>query len=208
MMPSVADIAALFQVLLIDISLAGDNAIIVGMAAAGLPQVQRHKAVWAGIAAATVLRIIFAIFAVELLKVVGLLAAGGILLLWVSWKMYRDLRHMHKVHHEATPEEKAAHAKEPPKKLSDAIVQIIIADVSMSLDNVLAVAGVAREHMTMLVIGLVVSVGLMGAASASVAKLVARWPWIGYVGLAVVFYTSLHMMWDGTHELLAYRSAQ
>ena len=196
-----ADVLALLQILLIDISLAGDNAIIVGMAAAGLPKDKRHKAVLAGIAAATVLRILFAVFAVRLLHVVGLMAAGGLLLLWVSWKMFRDIRHMHKVSHEEKHDEVAA--KPAAKTLTEAVIQIIVADVSMSLDNVLGVAGVARDHMAMLVIGLVFSVGLMGVASAWVAKIVARKPWIGYLGLAVVFYTSLRMIWDGSQELMA-----
>ena len=194
-----ADITSLLQILLLDISLAGDNAIIVGMAAAGLPVAKRHKAVLIGIIAATVLRIFFAVFAVQMLRIVGLLAAGALILLWVSWKMFRDLRHMHKVKQDALA--KVAGALQPEKKLSQAILQIIVADLSMSLDNVLGVAGIARDHIAILVVGLVVSVGLMGVASSWVAKLVARFTWVGYLGLAVVLYTSLHMMWDGAEDL-------
>ncbi len=191
-------IAAFLQILLIDISLAGDNAIAVGMAASGLPEAKRHKAVLAGIAAATVLRILFAIFAVQLLHLTGLLAAGGLLLCWVAWKMYRDIRHAHR----------AKHAVETPggltsaKKFSSAILQIVVADISMSLDNVLAVAGVARDHLGVLAIGLLLSVVLMGAAATFVAKLTSRYPWIAYLGLVIVLFTALHMMWDGSHDIM------
>lgn len=191
-----ADLLAIAQILLIDISLAGDNAIAVGMAASGLPEIQRHKAVLAGIVAATVLRILFAFFAVELLHVTGLLVAGGLLLLWVSWKMYRDIRHMEKKKHDD------GHHEPPAKTLMSAIMQIVIADVSMSLDNVLGVAGVARDNMVSMAIGLVMSVLLMGAAASFVARLTTRYVWIAYLGLAVVFYTALHMIWDGAHDLM------
>lgn len=203
------DLSSLIQILIIDISLAGDNAIIVGMAAAGLPAEQRKKAVAVGIIAATVLRIIMAFFATKLMGVFGLMLAGGLLLLWVSWKMYRDIRHMHKIGHANDAGESGAvsveqQAEEKPqqkKTLKDAIIQIVIADFSMSLDNVLAVAGVARDHMPMLVLGLLISVVLMGFASGFIARMVARHHWIGYVGLVVVFYTSLHMIWDGAKQV-------
>ena len=193
------ELLAFLQILLIDISLAGDNAIAVGMAAAGLPSAERHKAVLAGIIAATVLRIVLAFFAVQLLHVTGLLAAGGLLLLWVSWKMHRDIRHAARV------QEQRHEAPAPGvsgKSLLSAITQIAIADVSMSLDNVLAVAGVARDRMWVLVVGLTVSVMLMGLASAVVAHLTTRYPWIAYLGLAVVLYTALRMMLEGGHQLL------
>lgn len=195
-MVTIAELLALMQIILIDLSMAGDNAIVVGMAAAGLPQEKRHKAVISGIVAATVLRIIFSIFAVELLKITGLMVAGGLLLLWVSWKMYRELRHAHLIKH---AEEKPVNA---PKKLSSAIWQIVMADVSMSLDNVLGVAGVARDHITMLVIGLVFSVVLMGVASAFVARLIARYVWIGYAGLAMILFAAIKMIIDGVQPFL------
>jgi YjbE family integral membrane protein len=184
-------LAALFQIILIDIALAGDNAITIGLAAAGLPEEQRHKAVTTGILAATVLRILFAIFAVQLLHITGLLAAGGLLLLWVSWKMFMDIRrHRHNKLNQDN--------RRPAKSLMDAILQIVIADVSMSLDNVLAVAGVARDHIIVLIIGLTLSVMLMGAASAVVARLTARFPWIAYAGLLIVLYTAANMIWEGS----------
>ncbi|MDX2028269.1 MAG: YjbE family putative metal transport protein [Alphaproteobacteria bacterium] len=186
----------LFQILLIDITLAGDNAIAVGLAAAGLPAAQRRQAIISGIVAATVMRIIFAFFAVQLLEITGLLAAGGLLLLWVAWKMYHEVRLAAKGHAKATK------TKPPVKKLSSAILQILAADVSMSLDNVLAVAGVARDHLFTLVIGLVLSVVLMGAASTVVAKLTNRYPWLVYLGIAIVLYAALQMIWDGGHDLL------
>lgn len=191
------EILAFLQVILIDMSMAADNAIAVGLAASGLPKEKRHHAVLAGIGAATVLRILFALFAVEILHITGLLAAGGLLLLWVAWKMYRDIRHMH-----ADKEATVSNASvTPPKKLSNAILQIIMADVSMSLDNVLAVAGVARDHMWVLVAGLGLSVVLMGVAATYVAKLTHRYPWIAYVGVAIVFFAALNMMWDGGHDV-------
>lgn len=191
------ELIALGQILLIDISLAGDNAIAVGLAAAGLPKKDRHKAVLAGIGAATVLRIVFAFFAVQMLQITGLLVAGGLLLLWVSWKMYREIRHRHEA-----SESLEGNSKAPPKKLSAAIVQITLADISMSLDNVLAVAGVARDHFWVLVVGLAVSVVLMGVASTYIVKLTDRYKWVAYLGLAIILYTSLHMMWDGTIDLM------
>ncbi|HEU0117293.1 MAG TPA: YjbE family putative metal transport protein [Alphaproteobacteria bacterium] len=191
-MISAAELLALTQIILIDVSLAGDNAIAVGTAASGLHPKQRKQAVLAGIGTATVLRILFALFAVQIMRVTGLLAAGGLILLWVAWKMYRDIR----------AAKQRTHSEKPAKKLSDAILQIAIADVSMSLDNVLAVAGVARDHMGILAIGLLLSVVLMGAAAALIAKWTERYPWIAYLGLAIVLFTALHMMWDGAHQLL------
>ena len=183
----------LTQIVLIDLSLAGDNALVVGMAVAALSPQRRHRAMVAGIAAATVLRILMALFAVQLLHVTGLLAAGGLLLLWVGWKMGREL-HLHSA--------AKVHAGDPPaKKFSAAVWQIIVADVSMSLDNVLGVAGVARDHTQELVIGLVLSVALMGLVSSQIARLTVRYPNIGYVGVAIILYTSLRMMYDGAAEL-------
>lgn len=192
------ELIAFLQIVLIDVSLAGDNAIIVGMAAAGLPVEKRKQAVMVGIVAATVLRIIFALFAVQLLKVTGLLAAGGLLLLWVSWKMYQEIR----LRSQADAAAHGKGGKGKAKKLSEAIWQIVIADVSMSLDNVLAVAGAARDHTWILVFGLGLSVVLMGVAASWIARMTAKHHWIAYLGLIVVFYTALHMIWDGSHELM------
>lgn len=199
-MPYLTELLALIQILLIDLSMAGDNALVVGMAAAGLPKEKRHKAVVAGIVGATVLRIVFAIFAVQLMHITGLLAAGGLLLLWVSWKMYRELRHAQKIQ----PNSEAQETKSPhePKKLSSAIGQIVVADVSMSLDNVLGVAGVARDHIWIMVAGLALSVVLMGLASSIVAKLAARHSWVGYLGLVIILFTAVKMIWDGLHPFI------
>ena len=189
---------ALIQIILIDLSLAGDNAIVIGVAVAALPVRQRKQAMMLGIAAATVLRILMALFATQLLHVAGLLAAGGILLLWVGWKMWREVEALR-------PSKRKANAKKKVKaegKLSSAIWQIIIADFSMSLDNVLGVAGVARDHKWQLVIGLCLSIGLMGLASAQIAKLTSRYPKLTYIGIAIVLYVALRMIYDGAEELL------
>lgn len=188
---------ALTQIVLIDLSLAGDNAIVIGMAVAALPVKQRKQAMTLGIGAATVLRILMALFATQLLHFAGLLAAGGILLLWVGWKMWREM--------EALRPQKKIKAKKAEKresKLSSAVWQIIIADFSMSLDNVLGVAGVARDHKWQLVIGLCLSIGLMALASAQIAKITSRYPRLGYIGIAIVLYVALHMIYDGAEELI------
>ncbi len=208
-------IAAFFQVLLIDLTLAGDNAVAVGLAAAGLPAEQRRKAIVLGLAGAVVMLICFALVAVQLLNVVGLLFAGGILLLWVCWKMWRDLRdasHTEEAAGELALEDAtggehidakhplpALHGK-PAKTLGGALVQILIADISMSLDNVLAVAGAARQHPYVMVFGLMLSITLMGVAATWIARLLQKWRWLGYLGLAIVFYVALHMVWHGHRE--------
>jgi YjbE family integral membrane protein len=189
-----ADLVVLAQVLMIDIMLAGDNAVAVGMAASGLDPAARRRVIMAGLGAAVVLRIGFAVLATQLLSIIGLTLAGGLLLLWVCWKMWRDLR----AHH-SRPE---AAAQAPAKSFMSALVQIMVADLSMSLDNVLAVAGAAREHPALLVFGLLLSIALMGVAAAWLAKVLARHRWIGYVGLAVVLYVSGHMIWDGYRNVL------
>lgn len=200
--------AALSQIVLIDVALAGDNAIAVGMAAAGLPSRERKTAIVAGIVAAAVLRAALAVFAVQLLGITGLLAAGGLLLLWVSWKMYRDISHMGKVHahaeggHGEGAEGGSGASRSQAKTLRGAIWQIVFADISMSLDNVLAVAGVARDHIVVLIIGLGLSVVLMGVAASWIARLTTRYHWIAYLGLITVLYTALHMIWDGAHDLM------
>ncbi|MCR0984284.1 TerC family protein [Roseomonas populi] len=187
---------ALGQVLLIDLVLAGDNAIVVGMAAAGLPAEQKRKAILWGIGAATLMRIGFAAITTQLLAIVGLTLMGGLLLLWVCWKMFRELRHNHEQQegaHAVSGEETNA----PRKTLGQAIWQILIADVSMSLDNVLAVAGAAKEHLDVLVVGLAISVVLMGVAASFIARLLERHRWIAWVGLLVILYVSVDMIWSG-----------
>ena len=191
-------IAALGQVIVIDLVLAGDNAVVIGLAAAGLAPERRGRAILIGIAAATVLRILFAIVAVDLLAIIGLLLAGGILLLWVAWKMWRELRAQRPAG--AAPDGAAA----PPKTLAQAAWQIVLADVSMSLDNVLAVAGAARDHIEALVIGLGLSIVLMAFAASLIARLLDRQRWIAYVGLAIVLYVALDMIWRGYSEIAAH----
>ena len=202
-------LAALLQVLMIDLVLAGDNAIVIGLAAAGLPTKQRNKAILVGILAATGLRILFASITVTLLSIVGLLLAGGILLLWVCWKMWRELRVPRS--EEQAAEEAIADAdlnadgtvagRAPRKTFAQAATQIVVADVSMSLDNVLAVAGAAREYPWVLIFGLVLSIGLMGLAASMIARVLVRHRWVAYVGLAVILYVALKMIHDGWLEV-------
>jgi YjbE family integral membrane protein len=201
---------ALLQVIGIDLVLAGDNAIVIGLAAAGLPKEQRAKAIMVGIAAATVMRIGFALLTTQLLQIVGLLLAGGILLLWVCWKMWRELREGgHEQEHEATEaltdedidRDGDVGGNVPRKTFAQAAWQIVIADVSMSLDNVLAVAGAAHGHPTVLIIGLILSIALMGLAASFIAKLLNKHRWIAYVGLAIIVYVALKMMWEGWHQV-------
>jgi YjbE family integral membrane protein len=196
---SQASIAAFLQVIMIDLVLAGDNAVVIGLAAAGLAQAQRARAILVGIVAATVLRIVFAGVALELLRIVGLLLAGGILLLWVAWKMWRELRGPNRRETEAALT--AGEVRPPRKTLAQAAWQIVVADVSMSLDNVLAVAGAARDHPVALVFGLGLSIVLMGVAASLIARLLDRQRWIAYVGLAIILYVALDMIWRGAHEV-------
>lgn len=191
--------AALLQVIMIDLVLAGDNAVVIGLAAAGLPPERRGRAILVGIAAATVLRLVFAAVAVELLEIVGLLLAGGILLLWVCWKMWRELRGPSAEDTEAALTKGEAHV--PRKTFAQAAWQIVVADISMSLDNVLAVAGAARDHPAALVFGLALSIVLMGVAAGFIAKLLNRHRWIAYVGLAIILYVALDMIWRGYWEV-------
>jgi YjbE family integral membrane protein len=188
-------IAALAQVIMIDLVLAGDNAVVIGLAAAGLAPQRRTRVIIVGIVAATALRILFAAFIVQLLDIVGLVLAGGILLLWVTWKMWRELRGMRRKRHGAALDEP------PPKTFAQAAWQIVLADVSMSLDNVLAVAGAARDHPAALVLGLGLSVVLMGFAANFIARLLDRQRWIAYVGLAIILYVALDMIWRGSLEV-------
>ncbi|NBQ74255.1 MAG: TerC family protein [Acetobacteraceae bacterium] len=192
----------LVQVLFIDIVLAGDNAIVVGMAAAGLPAEQRRKAIFWGIIAATIMRIGFASITVQLLAIVGITLAGGILLLWVCWKMYRELRAGG--HEEAEGAEALGDTQDseaPRKTMRQAITQILVADISMSLDNVLAVAGAAKDHTWVLVVGLAISVVLMGVAATLIANLLNKYRWIGWLGFLLILYVAGAMIWDGTHEV-------
>jgi len=200
---------ALFQVVMIDLVLAGDNAIVIGLAAAGLPKEQRGKAILIGIIAATILRIGFASVTVQLLQIIGLLLAGGILLLWVCWKMWRELRAGHEHDLDALENQLKADgtANGPRKTLGQAIWQITVADVSMSLDNVLAVAGAAREHPAILIFGLVLSIALMGLAASFIAKLLQKHRWIAYVGLAIILYVAGDMIYRGTREVWPYATA-
>ena len=200
---------ALFQVIMIDLVLAGDNAIVIGLAASGLPRERRTKAILVGIAAATALRIVFALTTTQLLLIgPGLLIAGGLLLLWVCWKMWRELRITAAETH--ATEEALADADldasggiaegAPRKTFAQAAWQIVIADVSMSLDNVLAVAGAALEHPYVLVFGLVLSIALMGVAATFIARLLQKHRWIAYVGLLIILYVALKMIYDGAHQ--------
>src|SRR6478609_3048787 len=196
-------LSALLQVIMIDLVLAGDNAIVIGLAAAGLPKEQRAKAILVGIIAATLLRIGFASVTVQLLQIIGLLLAGGLLLLWVCWKMWSELRAGHE--HDLDEIEKMNAEDNPtgPRKtMGQAIWQITLADVSMSLDNVLAVAGAAREHPTILVFGLLLSIALMGVAAHGIARLLHKYRWIGFIGLIIVLYVALHMMWQGGRDVI------
>ncbi len=192
-----AELVALTQVILIDLVLAGDNAVVVGMAVAGLPQTQKSRAILVGIGVATLLRIGFALVTLQLLALVGLLLAGGVLLLWVCWKMYRELRPSARM--------RAAHAagSAPPKTMRAAMLQIVLADLSMSLDNVLAVAGASREHPWVMVVGLGVSVVLMGVAARVIAVLLETQRWIAWVGLMIVLYVALKLIWEGGHDVWA-----
>jgi YjbE family integral membrane protein len=192
-----AFVTALLQVIMIDLVLAGDNAVVIGLAAAGLPKQQRARAILVGIIAATVLRIMFAGVAVELLAIVGLLFAGGILLLWVCWKMWRELR----AGAHGGKSDVAGNVPAKHKTFAQAAWQIVVADISMSLDNVLAVAGAAREHPAALVFGLGLSIVLMGVAASFIAKLLNKHRWIAYVGLAIILYVAGDMIWRGALEI-------
>nr|WP_246500368.1 YjbE family putative metal transport protein [Azospirillum rugosum] len=201
--------AALGQVILIDLVLAGDNAIVVGMAAAGVAREKRGQVIFWGIAAAVVLRIIFALITTHLLNIIGLTLAGGLLLLWVCWKLFRELRNQREEAMAAAlvadenGEDAALASTGGTKPVRTAVWEVIVADVSMSLDNVLAVAGAAREHPYILAIGLLLSVGLMGAAASVIARLLNRFHWIAYIGLAVIAYVALEMIWRGSLEVVA-----
>ena len=202
-------LTALLGVIGIDLVLAGDNAIVIGMAAAGLPKDQRKKAIMIGVLAATVLRIVFALATTRLMAITGLTLAGGVLLLWVCWKMWRELRagHASEAGAEVVTGTDLNHDGSigkgvPRKSFAQAAWQIVVADVSMSLDNVLAVAGAAKEHPGVLVFGLALSIALMGFAASFIAGLLQKHRWIAFVGLAIIFYVALHMMYEGAYQVL------
>jgi YjbE family integral membrane protein len=195
-------LTALFQVIMIDLVLAGDNAIVIGLAAAGLPEGQRKKAILIGIVAATILRIGFASVTVQLLQIIGLLLAGGVLLLWVCWKMWRELRTPHQPTFQSLSSASTMDTTAGRQKtLGQAVWQITLADVSMSLDNVLAVAGAAREHPMILIFGLALSIALMGLAANFIARLLEKHRWIAYVGLAIILYVAVDMCYRGVLEV-------
>jgi YjbE family integral membrane protein len=189
-----SQLTALVSVVLIDIVLAGDNAVVVGTAAAGLPPAQQRKVILLGAGLALVARILFALVAVQLLAIIGLLLAGGILLLWVAWKIWREL------HSEGHGAETGA-APVGTKTMRSAIIQVAVADISMSLDNVLAVAGAARDHPYIMIFGLLLSIALMAVAAQLIARLIDRYRWIAYVGLAIVLLVAAKMIWEGGHEV-------
>lgn len=188
----IPDLVALAQVLFIDLVLAGDNAIVVGMAVAGLPPAQKRKALIVGIAAATVIRIALASIALQLLAIIGLMLAGGILLLWVCWRMYRELQ-------PRVPS--SSMTAVPAKSLKSAMLQIVLADLSMSLDNVLAVAGAAGGNVWVLAVGLTVSIVLMAVAATLIARLLERYRWIAWIGLLIVLFVAVKLIWEGGHEV-------
>lgn len=195
-------LSAFGQVVLIDVVLAGDNAIVVGALAAGLPPEQRRKVIMIGIGAALVLRIAFALLVTQLLQMVGLILAGGLLLLWVAWKMWRETRQAHSVIDGPGSDDFTAHGTpRPAKSFAGAAWSVALADVSMSIDNVLAVAGAAREHPEIMVVGLLLSVAMMGIAANFIAKYIERYRWIAYVGLIVIIYVAIKMIYEGWHQV-------
>ncbi|MFC3070333.1 YjbE family putative metal transport protein [Phenylobacterium soli] len=206
-------VTAFFQVVLIDVALAGDNAVAVGLVAAALPPKERRRAIFLGLAGAVVMRIGFALIAAQLMQLVGLLLTGGLLLLWVCWKMWRELRESARAEEaegRAALEEAAGPETETPaalpsrrtaKTMGGALLQILLADLTMSLDNVLAVAGAAHKHPAILAAGVLISITLMGVAASWIARLLHRFRWIGYLGLVIVLYVAVHMIWEGSRTV-------
>ena len=197
MVVTLAELSALLQVLMVDLVLAGDNALVVGMVAASVAREDRAKAIMIGIVAATLMRVVFAVITAQLLQIIGLTLAGGLLLLWVCWKLWREIRQQRR---EAVAHPGCA-APRPAKSFRQAVGHIVLADISMSLDNVLAVAGVAREHTWVLIVGLVLSVAFMGAAASVIARLLHRLYWLSYVGLGIILFVACHMIFDGTADV-------
>lgn len=199
-----AELSKFLEVVMINIVLSGDNAIVIGLAVAGLPPEQRNKGIFWGIVGATVLRLVFTAVAVQMLAVVGLVLIGGLLLLWVTWKMWRELRAAAAERNDSdgADSDGADSGKAPPKSTREAIIQILIADLSMSLDNVLAVAGAAREHPYILGFGLILSIALTAAASKAIARLLERYHFLGYLGVVIIAYVGVEMVWDGGRQVL------
>ncbi len=189
-----------FQIVLADVVLSGDNALIIGMAAASLSVELRKRAIIYGMIVAAVLRIIFAVFATYLLAIKGLLFLGGLLLLWVSWRLWQEIN-IQVVERAGRAQEEEGYKGPPRRTLVSALISITIADLSMSIDNVLAVAAIARHNTTLLVFGLLLAIGLMGFGASMIVKLLTRYHWISFLGLGVLIFTSLHMLWDGWPEM-------
>jgi YjbE family integral membrane protein len=198
---TVAALTAFFQVVLVDLVLAGDNAIVIAMVVASFPVRQRAQLLMLGICAATVVRVIFAVATVHLMQVVGLMLAGGLLLLWVCWKLWREIEAVRSMQLSPAGMHGAGSAM-PTKTVGRAMTQIVIADISMSLDNVLAVAGVAREHTWVLVFGLILSIAFMGFCATVLARWLQRYHWIAYLGLFTILYVACSMVWDGSVEVV------
>lgn len=215
-MPYLTELTELSEVIMVNLVLSGDNAIVVAMVAAGLPAAQRGKAMIFGIGAATILRVVFALAASEMFVYLGLRLVGGLLLLWVCWKLWRELRDQSRedaaikdLEEEVSQvlptadfkhpvQNPGSNPAKPTKTLGQALAQIMIADISMSLDNVLAVAAAAHDHPWILILGLVLSVGFMGAAAALIAGLLKRFHWLGYIGLAIIFVVACQLIWQGS----------
>ncbi len=197
----VSQLTAFLSVIMIDIVLAGDNAVVVGSAASGLPVRQQRQVILFGVGLALIARIAFALIAVDLLSIIGLMLAGGLLLLWVAWKMWREIR-ARSIEMQLAEVEPGENRGTGIKTFRSAVIQVAVADISMSLDNVLAVAGAAREHPYIMIFGLVLSIALMGVAAGYIARLIERHAWIAYVGLVLVLYVALDMIWEGGLEVL------
>ena len=197
-----AAVTTLVQVIMIDLVLAGDNAVVIGLAAAGLPAKQRKRAIVIGIVIATALRIVCASIATQLLQILGLVLAGGVLLLWVSWKMWRDFHKTPRYQNGGDEPSVEDETRGSRKTLGQATLQIVVADLSMSLDNVLAIAGAAREHPFVLTFGLLLSIALMGIAADLIGRLLQKHRWIAYLGLAIVLYVACEMIYRGAHEVI------
>ncbi len=193
------ELSALIQVILVDLLFAGDNAIAVGLIAAGLPHEQRKRVIAWGVGLAVVARIVFAVLTVQLLKLPGVLLIGGLLLLWVCWRLWIDLRRPSVPTHEQTTTTSGA---KQSLTFKQALLQVVAADISMSLDNVLAVAGIAREHLAILVFGLTLSVALMLIAATMIANILTKHKWIAYLGLFIILFVAIKMMWDGGTDIV------
>jgi YjbE family integral membrane protein len=198
-----AGLAVLVQVILIDLTMAGDNVVIMGTLTSGLPARERRRVIMLGVGIAVFFLIAFALIATQLLKIAGLLLAGGLLLLWVAFNMFRQLRPTKEVTAD-DPETIPVEGPPASKTLFWAAVQVTFADLSMSLDNVLAVAGAAREHPAVLFVGLVLSVGFMGVAASFVARLIHRFPILAWAGLLMILYIAAKMIWEGWHDVAPY----